>query len=255
MFARAWYLRFFVAMVYLFLYIPIVVLIVFSFNAGLYSIDWLGFSTKWYSAVLSSPEVGNALFNSLVVAFFSVLLSVTLGACYVFYGPHLKLNQLAFLFYLSLAVPEIVLAAGLLSMFVMLGVSCGLVTLVVAHTILGLGYVIPVVGARLQELDSRLLEASYDLGATRFQTFRYIVLPFLAPSLIASALLVFILSLDDFVLSFFCSGPSTQTLPVYLFALIRAGASPMVNVISTIMLVVSAAVVALFSWVEFGRRQ
>jgi spermidine/putrescine transport system permease protein len=115
--------------------------------------------------------------------------------------------------------------------------------------------VIPVVGARLEELDQHLLEASYDLGATKFQTFRYIVLPFLAPSLLASALLVFILSLDDFVLSFFCSGPATQTLPVYLFALIRAGASPMVNVISTLMLLVSAAVVALFAWVEFGRRE
>jgi spermidine/putrescine transport system permease protein len=255
MFARAWYLQCFVTMIYLFLYLPIAILILFSFNAGLYSIDWLGFSTKWYSAVLHSPEVANALFNSLVVALCAVVLSVTLGACYVFYGPQVGLDKLASLFYLSLAVPEIVLAAGLLSMFVMFGVSCGLVTLVVAHTILGLGYVIPVIGARLQELDSKLLEASYDLGATKFQTFRYIVLPFLAPSLIASALLVFILSLDDFVLSFFCSGPSTQTLPVYLFALIRAGASPMVNVISTLMLVVSAAVVALFSWVEFGRKE
>ncbi len=140
-------------------------------------------------------------------------------------------------------------------MFVMLGVPCGLITLIIAHTILGLGFVIPVVSARLQELDGRLLEASYDLGATKFQTFRYIVLPFLSPSLIASALLVFILSLDDFILSFFCSGPATQTLPVYLFALIRAGASPMVNVISTLMLMVSATVVAIFSWVEFGRRQ
>lgn len=152
-------------------------------------------------------------------------------------------------------MPEIVLAAGLLSMFVFMGVPCGLITLIVAHTMLGLGYVIPVVQARLQELDTHLLEASYDLGATKWQTFRYIVLPFLAPSLVASSLLVFILSLDDFVLSFFCSGPATQTLPVYLFALIRAGASPMVNVISTLMLCVSACVVALFAWVEFGREE
>lgn len=254
MFARAWYMTCFTACVYLFLYIPILILIAFSFNEGMYSIDWLGFSTKWYSAVLNSPEVLTALVNSLIVAIFAVILSVSFGSCYVFYGPQVGLHRVSFLFYLSLAVPEIVLAAGLLSMFVVLGVPCGLVTLIVAHTILGLGFVIPVVTARLQELDRRLLEASYDLGATKFQTFRYIVLPFLSPSLIASALLVFILSLDDFILSFFCSGPSTQTLPVYLFALIRAGASPMVNVISTLMLLVSAAVVAIFSWVEFGRR-
>lgn len=254
MFVRAWYMTCFTACVYLFLYLPIAILIVFSFNEGIYSIDWLGFSIKWYSAVFNSPEAVTALANSLIVAVFAVILSVSFGSCYVFYGPQVGLHKIASFFYLSLAVPEIVLAAGLLSMFVMLGVPCGLITLIIAHTILGLGFVIPVVSARLQELDRRLLEASYDLGATKFQTFRYIVLPFLSPSLIASALLVFILSLDDFILSFFCSGPSTQTLPVYLFALIRAGASPMVNVISTLMLMVSATVVAIFSWVEFGRR-
>ncbi len=254
MVVRSVYMQLFVTSVYLFLYIPIIILIVFSFNAGVYSIDWMGFSAKWYMAVFSSPEAGTALLNSIMVAFFSVALSVTLGSLFVFYGPLSGLGSLSSFFYISLAIPEIVLAAGLLSMFVILGVPCGLVTLIVAHTILGLGYVIPIVGARLDELDNRLLEASYDLGATKFQTFRYIVLPFLGPSLVASALLVFILSLDDFILSFFCSGPSTQTLPVYLFALIRAGASPMVNVISTLMLLVSACVVALFSWVEFGRR-
>lgn len=254
MLTRPWYLQLFVLCVYLFLYVPIFILIAFSFNTGVYSIDWMGFSGKWYLAVFNSPEAGSALLNSLTVALFAVALSVTLGSLYVFYGPFAGLSSLSHLFYLSLAIPEIVLAAGLLSMFVLIGIPCGLVTLIAAHTILGLGYVIPLVNARLQELDAHLLEASYDLGATKFQTFRYIVLPFLSPSLLASALLVFILSLDDFILSFFCSGPSTQTLPVYLFALIRAGASPMVNVISTLMLLVSAGVVAMFSWVEFGRR-
>ena len=254
MVAHSWGMQLFVASVYLFLYIPIIILVLFSFNAGTYSIDWMGFSGKWYYAVFNSPEAGTALLNSLLVAFFSVFLSVTLGSLYVFYGPMAGLKRASSFFYLSLAVPEIVLAAGLLSMFVCMGIPCGLITLIVAHTILGLGYVIPIVGARLEELDSRLLEASYDLGATKFQTFRYIVLPFLSPSLIASALLVFILSLDDFILSFFCAGPAMQTLPVYLFALIRAGASPMVNVISTLMLIVSACIVAIFSWVEFKRR-
>lgn len=252
---RAWCMPTFVACVYLFLYIPIVVLIVFSFNAGAYSIDWTGFSLQWYTAVFHSYEAGSALINSLVVAVCSVILSVMLGSFYVFYSSFSGLHLFSLFFYLSLAIPEIVVAAGLLSMFVTLAVPFGLITLIIAHTILGLGYVIPIVGARLQELDARLLEASYDLGATKAQTFWYIVLPFLAPSLVAASLLVFIISLDDFILSFFCAGPSTQTLPVYLFSLIRAGASPMVNVISTLMLVVSACIVALFSWVEFGREQ
>jgi spermidine/putrescine transport system permease protein len=252
---RAWCMPMLVSCVYLFLYIPIIVLIIFSFNGGAYSIDWTGFSTRWYSALFHSSEAAIALINSVIVAFFSVILSVTLGSSYVFYASFSGLRFFSLFFYLSLAIPEIVVAAGLLSMFVVCGVPFGLITLITAHTILGLGYVIPIVGARLQELDTRLVEASYDLGATKSQTFWYIVLPFLAPSILAASLLVFIISLDDFILSFFCAGPSTQTLPVYLFSLIRAGASPMVNVISTLMLIVSACIIALFSWVEFGRER
>jgi spermidine/putrescine transport system permease protein len=244
----------FILAVYLFLYIPIIVLIIFSFNQGEYPTHWLGFTTKWYHVVVASSEAYDALYNSLIVAFCSVLLSVTLGSLYVFYGTSAGLARLSPLFYITLAVPEIVLAAGLISALYVVNFPLGLSVLIAAHTLIGISYVVPIVKARYQEMDHRLLEASYDLGATRTQTLRYVVLPFLLPSLIAASLLVFIVSFDDFILSFFCSGPAAQTLPVYLFALILAGATPLVNVISTLMLVTSAILVGLFAWVQFGRR-
>jgi spermidine/putrescine transport system permease protein len=252
--ARSWPFCLFVYGVYLFLYLPIIILIIFSFNSGTYAIDWSGFSSHWYSAVFTSREFWYACMHSFMVAGSAVLLSVTLGSLYVCYAGVAGLHNFSALFYFALAVPEIVLAAGLMSMFVFLALPFGLITLIVGHTVLGLSYVVPIVSARYNELDIQLMEASYDLGATRAQTLRYIVFPFLAPSVLAAALFVFIISLDDFVLAFFCAGPTAQTLPLYLFALIRAGASPMVNVIATIMLIISALIIALFAWVEFGER-
>ncbi len=251
---RNWQFPAFVTSVYLFLYVPIIILILFSFNRGEYATHWVGFTTDWYMEVFRSPEAYDALYNSLSVALSSVVLTLFLGTSYVFYGRMSNLYALFPLFYVALAVPEIVLAVGLLSAFYVLSLPLGLVTLVAGHTLIGLGYAVPIIYVRYGELDKSLLEASYDLGATRTQTFFRVVIPFLLPAILASALLVFIISLDDFVLSFFCAGPSAQTLPVYLFALIRAGATPMVNVISTLMLVSSALIVGLFSWLQYGRR-
>ena len=123
-------------------------------------------------------------------------------------------------------------------------------TIIAGHTLLGLGYVIPILYDRFIELDESLIEASYDLGATKRQTFFSVVLPLLAPAMIASGLLVFIISLDDFVISFFCAGASVQTLPLYIFSVIRTGASPMINALSTIMLIVSSFLVLLLSFVQ-----
>ena len=245
----------FVTSVYLFLYIPVVILMLFSFNRGDSPTYWLGFTTHWYQEVFSSSEVYDALSNSLIVAFSSVFLTILLSTSYVFYGRLSGLYKVLPLFYLGLAVPEIVISVGLLSAFYVLSLPLGIMTLIVGHTLIGLGYVVPIIYARYNELDERLLEASYDLGASRAQTFFYIVIPFLFPALLSSALLVFIISFDDFVLSFFCAGPAAQTLPVYLFALIRSGATPMVNVISTLMLVSSALFVGIFSWLQYGRQK
>jgi spermidine/putrescine transport system permease protein len=246
----AYFLPSAVALVYLFLYLPIFVLIIFSFNDNPFTQVWMGFTTDWYRQLFDSVELWDALKNSLIVAFSSVILSLTLGAVLIFFGARSVVQRLLLLFYGSLAMPEIVLAVGLLSLFSFLSVSLGATTLIVGHTLLGLGYVIPILHSRFIELDIHVIEASYDLGATKSQTFFKIVLPLLAPALIAAGLLVFIISLDDFIISFFCSGASVQTLPLYIFAVIRTGASPMINALSTIMLIVSSLFVILFSLMQ-----
>jgi len=151
------------------------------------------------------------------------------------------------MFYASLATPEIVLAVGLLSFFSIFSIPLSLTTLIAGHTLIGLGYVIPILQTRFEELDKRYMEAALDLGATQGQAFWRIMIPLMWPAITAAALLVFILSLDDFLISFFCSGGSTQTLPIYIFVMIRSGATPVVNALSTLLLVVSSLLVLLFS--------
>ncbi len=233
----------FVFFAYLFMYIPIIVLIVFSFNNGQY--QWQGFSLRWYRELFVSVEIVEALKNSLIVAFSSVGLSVLMGLFFVFYGASSFLRNCLFFFYGSLAAPEVVLAVGLLSLFSFFSVPLGLITLIAAHTLVGLSYVTPILYNRFKSLDPRLIEASFDLGATEGQTFMKIVLPLLSPAIISASFLVFIISFDDFILSFFCAGSSTVTLPMYIFSVVRSGATPVVNALSTLLLLISSLVVLI----------
>lgn len=235
----------FVSAVYLFLYLPIGILVLLSFNKNAHFV-WRGFSLKWYYELFESVEVWDALSNSLIVAVSAVCLSLVMGTLLVFYTKN-KIKKINLLFYATLAAPEIVLAVGLLSLFVYFGVSLGLISLIVGHTLLGLGYVVPMLYVRMQEMDEAVIEAAMDLGATQTYTLYSVVLPFLAPTLIGAGLLVFITSFDDFVFAFFCAGASAQTLPMYIFSVIRTGATPMINALSTIMLCVSGVLVLLFS--------
>lgn len=236
----------FVGSIYFFLYVPIFLLIIFSFNNDAYACSWHGFTLRWYEALWQDSEVWDALKNSLIVAGSAVVLSISMGTLLVFYGQRRYLNRCMGFFYASLAVPEIVLAVGLLSFFYFFSIYLGLPTLIAAHTLIGLGYVVPILYTRYLEIDKRIIEASYDLGATREQTFVRIVLPLLTPAIVTGSLLVFIISFDDFLLSFFCSGTTAQTLPIYIFALIRSGTSPMVNALSTMLLAISSFLMAFF---------
>lgn len=240
-------LSLFVLGTYFFLYVPIIILIVMSCNASPYFYDWQGFSLKWYYQLFDSVEVWTALQNSVIIAVSSMLLSLILGVLLVFYARKNLLKKINLLFYGTLAAPEIVLAVGLLSLFVFLSIPLGLLTTIAGHTLIGLGYVVPMMYSRMQELDATLLEAAMDLGATYNYTLYSVVLPFLRPTLIGAGLLVFIISFDDFIISFFCAGPTAQTLPLYIFSVLRSGATPMVNALSTILLVISSLFVLLFS--------
>jgi spermidine/putrescine transport system permease protein len=238
---------------YLFLYIPIVILVLFSFNKAELPFVWQGFTTSWYKLLFSSLEIWIALKNTLVVALSSVCLSLLLGTLFVYWSQYSRLQRLTTLFYTGIALPEIVMAVGLLSLFSFFSIRLGPLTLIAGHTLLGLAFVIPLVRARLLELDYRLIEASLDLGASQRQTFFNIILPLLKPALLASGLLVFILSLDDFLIAFFCAG-TYQTLSLYIFGLIKLGVSPLINALSTILLAVSSALVVLFCSIKLSDR-
>lgn len=236
-----------VAAIYLFLYVPIFVLLVFSFNTEHFPAPWSGFTFKWYHELFSSSYLWKAFGNSLIVATFSTLISLVAGVGIVFYAAQGgRIGKMLGMFYGNLIIPETVLAVSLLSFFILIDIPLGLTTLILAHTVLGLGFTVPIIYARFCDLDYTLTEASLDLGATPLQTFFKVTLPMLRPTLITTALLIFILSFDDFVLSYFCAGSTAQTLSLYILSMIRTGVSPVVNALSAILLVLSSFLVLMF---------
>ncbi len=239
---------------YIFLYIPIIVLVIFSFNSVTFPYRWVSFSSRWYVELFQSPLIWDALKNSLIVASSSMLLSLTIGMMFVFYSAQTRLRSWWVIFYANLMVPEIIIGVGLLTLFTFCSIPLGLSTLIVGHTVLGLGYVVPILSARFAELDYSVIEASLDLGASLNQTFLRVVLPMLMPAIIAAGLLVFIISLDDFLISFFCAGSSAQTLSLYIFAMIRGGVSPSINALSTLLLLLSSIFIVLFSSLQLRMR-
>lgn len=230
----------FVFFIYLFLYLPIFVLVLFSFNASKIPSGWSGFSLRWFKALWQTPDLLAALNTSLIVATFSTILSVMIGAALVFASKWWRPFFLFNIFHTNIVLPEIILAIGLLSLFTFFKIPLGYGSLISGHTLIGLGFVVPIIRARFQELDPALTEASIDLGASPSQTFRKIILPLLGPSLIASAFLVFTLSLDDFFIAFFCSGTKIQTLSVYVYSMVKYGLDPRINAISTLLLAFSS---------------
>ena len=236
-----------VASTYLFLYVPLIVLLVFSFNTEGFPSPWKEFTWKWYRELFESTHLWDAFYNSLIVAICSTAISLTMGVFLIFYAAQGgRIGRFLNLFYGNLVIPETVLAVSLLGFFSLISIPLGLGTLVLAHTLLGLGFVIPIVYARYSELDYRMTEVSLVLGASPIQTFFKVTLPLLRPSLIATGLLVFIISFDDFILSYFCAGSSAQTLSLYILSMLRSGISPVVNALSAVLLVLSSLLVLIF---------
>jgi spermidine/putrescine transport system permease protein len=237
-----------VVLVFAFLYLPIIIFFIFSFNNASFPAPWAGFTLTWYRQLWTESSAWLALYHSLLVAGSSVLLSLCLGTFLIFFVTQSeRVERLLVQFYANLIFPEIVLAVGLLSMFTVLGVGLGLGTLVVAHTVLGLGYAVPFLYGRYCELDYRLVEASRDLGASPWQTFSMVILPLIKSTIFAAGILVFIISFDDFVFAYFCAGGEFQTFPLYVLSMLRTGVSPVVNAISTILLVCSSLLIVIYS--------
>ena len=237
------------ALVLGFFYLPIAILVVNSFNKARFSSSWQGFTLDWYAQLFRSPEIWQAVRNTLLIAVSSTAVSLVLGTTAAFALHRYAGNRLQrfhyTLIYTPLVVPEILMGISLLMAFVSTGVGLGLPTIFLAHVTFCVSYVAMVVLARLQDFDFSLIEAAQDLGASPWQSTRRVLLPLLLPGLAAGGLLAFTLSVDDFVITFFVAGPGSTTLPLRIYSLIKYGAPPLINALSTLLLAVTlTAVVA-----------
>ncbi|HEY6408623.1 MAG TPA: ABC transporter permease [Ktedonobacteraceae bacterium] len=226
-------------LLYIFLYAPIAVVVLFSFNDSSRVTIWGGFTTKWYQAAWTSPDVTGALQISLTVALLNVAVAVSLGtlaALGMRSAPRWLRTGFEGLVYMTIITPEIVIAIASVLYFVNLNIDLGVQTMVVTHAVYNTSIVALVVSARLAGMDRTLEEASADLGATPLGTFWQVTLPQLYPAVLAGALLAFTFSFDDFILSFFVSGVGSTTLPLNLFSRLRFGVSPIINAVAATML-------------------
>jgi ABC-type spermidine/putrescine transport system permease subunit II len=233
-------------LVYVFLYAPIAVVVVFAFNDGRQVLNWEGFSTRWFGEALDDPTITEPFRNSLVVALGNAAVACVLGTMLALALPRLSpwfrvpIDSLA---YMTLVTPEIVFGISALIFFVQLGVPLGLKTILVAHVVFNASVVALIVRARFVGMSQTLEEASYDLGAGPVATFRQVTLPRLAPAILAGGLLAFTFSFDDFITSFFVSGAGTTTLPLRIFSSLRFGISPIVN--ATAVMILALTLVAI----------
>lgn len=237
-----------------FLYLPMVILIIYSFNASKLVTVWAGFSTKWYHELLGNEAFLDAAWVTIKVAVLSSTIATLLGTMaaivMVRSGRFLGRTLFSGMIYAPLVMPEVITGLSLLLLFIGIGLDRGVLTIVLAHTTFSMCYVSVVVSSRLVSFDESLEEAALDLGCSSLQAFLLVTLPIIAPAVISGWLLAFTLSLDDLVIASFTSGPSATTLPMKIWSSVRLGVSPEINALSTIMIgivtigVISASLVS-----------
>ena len=232
--------------VFLFLYLPILLLVVYSFNDSKLNLTWVGFTTKWYGALFQNEVLLRAFQNSLIVAGATTLLSVFLGttAAWLLHRYKFPAQQLiGLLIFIPMVMPEVLMGTSLLVLFVSLGIPLGYGTLIVAHTTFCFPFVLVGVQARLQGLDPSLEEAAQDLGATPVKAFWLVIVPYLMPAIVAGALMSFTLSFDEYIVTIFTSGAESQTLPLKVYGMVRVGLNPQLNALSTLFIAATAVLV------------
>jgi spermidine/putrescine transport system permease protein len=230
----------------LFLYGPVLILIVFSFNASRLTATWQGFTLQWYRELTSDHALLIALQKSLTVAAVSTTIAAILGVAAAVGIESLsrrKQRVIEGAMLMPLIVPEVMLGVALMLFFVTIKWPLSLVTVTIGHTAFNVPVMMIIVRTRLRQLDAHLLEAAYDLGATHWQAFRRVTLPLLAPAIIGGVLLTLIISLDDFIVTFFTGGPGSTTLPLKVYSMIKSGVSPKINALSAVLAVASMALV------------
>ena len=229
-----------------FLYLPISVLIFMSFNESDAPFTWTGFSTKWYSVLVNSPNIMEGFQNTLIVAVASTIISLVLGTLLAIGLARYQRSSALEAVALTPAIfPDLALAIGLLAVFTSLHLTLGLHSVIISHALFCMAFVTAIVRGRLAQIDSSLEEAAQDLGDSPVGTFFRVTLPSIKPALIAGGLLAFTLSLDEFVIAFFTNGPSTPTLPIVIYSMVRFGVSPEINALATVVLLISALIVTI----------
>jgi spermidine/putrescine transport system permease protein len=234
------------ALVLIFLYSPVLLLVAYSFNESKLNILWTGFTWKWYGELAANGPLIDSLINSLMVAVVTTVCSVvlgTLGAWLLHRYRYPARRALDTLIFIPMAAPEIILGISLLVLFASLHFSLGFTTVIISHITFCFPFVLAVVQARLHGLDPSLEEAALDLGATPLQAFWKVTIPYLLPSIVAGALMAFTLSMDEVIVTFFVYGPGSMTLPVKVFGLAKIGLNPMLNALSALFIAATAILV------------
>jgi len=254
---KKWLPKITIGLVFLFLYMPILVLIIFSFNDTKLNILFEGFTFEWYKILPTNNTLLDALKNTLIVAISSTLISTIIGTISAFGLHKFEFKGKKFInemLYIPIVIPEIVLGISLLSIYTLMNLSLGMVTLIIAHVTFSIPYVIVSVRSSLQGMNPQLEEVSSDLGANNIQTFFKVTLPSIAPGIYSGVLLAFTLSMDDVVISYFTSGPDSNTLPLYIYSMIKSGITPDVNAMFSIIIVIALIILTIYSLLTFKKR-
>ena len=230
---------------YAFLYVPLAIVVIYSFNDSRLNAEWVGFTLDWYDKLFHDQDMLTAAGNSLVIALTASAVSTVLGtmAGLALYRYQTRLLQVLVL--APIAIPEILMGVSLLIFFVFLDFTLGLVSVTLAHITFCIGFVAIVVRARLAGMDESLTEAARDCGASPWEAFRYVTLPLIMPGVIAGALMAFTLSIDDFVITFFTAGAGTVTLPLQIYSMIKIAVTPEVNAVSSLLMLLTLALIII----------
>ncbi len=233
--------------VYGFLYIPLVIVVIFSFNDSKLNAEWVGFTFDWYRKLAGNEEMLQAAANSLLIAFVAAGLATVLGTMAGIAIHRFRSRTLPVLTITPVAMPEILLGVSLLIFFILVfgEEALSLLTVIIAHTTFCIGFVAIIIRARLSGMDESIFEAARDLGATPWQTFRLVTLPLIMPGVIAGALMSFTLSIDDFVITFFTAGAGVPTLPLTIYTMIKIAVTPEVNAVSTLLMVLTLTMIVV----------
>jgi spermidine/putrescine transport system permease protein len=243
-YSRKTWMRLTMGGAFFFLYFPIVSLVAFSFNDSKRNITWQGFTLRYYEKAYENTQLHEAFLNSMIVSSTSTLVSTVLGAMlglalYRFRFP--AQGPYEGMVHLPIVIPEICMGVAMVAFFATVDVPLGLFTITVSHIAFSIPFVAVVIRARMAGFDRSLEEASYDLGASQWQTFWNVTFPYMQPGIVAGGLLAFTLSLDDFVITFFTSGPGSTTFPIKIYSMVRFSVTPEVNAASTVLIVVTLA--------------